>query len=536
MCLPNFAGKILLLLNSQAYKPTYLFLLFLLLSIILLVNLDASPIYILDEAKNAQCAREMLLRHDWVVPTFNGELRTDKPALHYFFMMFAYKLFGVNAFAARFFSAIFGICTVLVTYVYTKRFTNGFTAFCIALVLAMSPHFLFEFRLSVPDPYLIFFITLGLLSAFTWLEEDNKRQLYIAACSFALATVAKGPVALALPGASLLVWVILQKKWKTVFTWHLLPAFILLCVITLPWYVAVYKATNGAWTKGFFIEHNLNRFSDPQEGHGGFFLLPLLFVVVGLLPFMAFAGEAVKKTKPLLQNKLVRFSAIVFGVFVVFFSASSTKLPNYPMPCYPFAATVLGYFLSQLLDGQLGSKRYPLYILLTILTAIPVAGFFAANAEIEMQDVKGAALFLLIAPIAFLLLLFLWKKSWNNAVIAIGVGFSLLNILALHYVYPILYRQNPMSKTIDVVKKAPRVIAYRSYNPAYNFYLNQQVYLYPTLDSIKLALKEHPDAIIISRKEYLDSLNTLDVKVIATHHDVFELPTTIILTSNAKTE
>ena len=66
----------------------------------------------------------MLERNDLIVPTFNGELRTDKPALHYFFMMLSYKLFGVNEFAARFFSAVFGILTVCITFFYTKKFTN----------------------------------------------------------------------------------------------------------------------------------------------------------------------------------------------------------------------------------------------------------------------------------------------------------------------------------------------------------------------------------------------------------------------------
>ncbi len=87
-----------------------------LLSFMLLFRLGSSPIYILDEAKNAQCAREMLQHNDWVVPTFNGELRTDKPVLHYYFMMIAYKVFGINEFSARFFSAILGVLTVIITY------------------------------------------------------------------------------------------------------------------------------------------------------------------------------------------------------------------------------------------------------------------------------------------------------------------------------------------------------------------------------------------------------------------------------------
>ncbi len=88
---------------------------------ILIIRLGATPIYILDEAKNAQCAREMLQRGDFIVPTFNGELRVDKPPLHYFFMMAAYKMFGINEFAARFFSVIMGLLTIWFRFGYINR-------------------------------------------------------------------------------------------------------------------------------------------------------------------------------------------------------------------------------------------------------------------------------------------------------------------------------------------------------------------------------------------------------------------------------
>ncbi|MEJ7671145.1 MAG: glycosyltransferase family 39 protein [Chitinophagaceae bacterium] len=168
---------------------------------------------------------EMLQRGDFIVPTFNGELRVDKPPLHYFLMMAAYKMFGVNEFAARFFSVIMGLLTILITYRYTNRLFDKLTAFCATLVLATSTQFLFEFRLSVPDPYLIFFITIGLFSAFTWVKENNISQLYISSAAFALAILAKGPVALVLPAICLFVWVIIKKQWKTALTWHLIPAF-----------------------------------------------------------------------------------------------------------------------------------------------------------------------------------------------------------------------------------------------------------------------------------------------------------------------
>jgi 4-amino-4-deoxy-L-arabinose transferase-like glycosyltransferase len=521
----------LLFTNEEIKKRTWW--LFAALAIILFVKLGATPIYILDEAKNAQCAREMLQRNDWVVPTFNGELRTDKPALHYFFMMASYKIFGVNEFAARFFSAIMGLLTVLITFIYTRKHTNALTAFATAVVLTCSSHFLFEFRLSVPDPYLIFFITLGLFSGFTWLQQNNKAQLYIAAASFALATLAKGPIALALPGLCLLIWIVWKRKWKTVFTWHLIPALLLLCLITLPWYIAVDKATNGAWTRGFFIDHNLNRFSDPQEGHGGLFIITILFVTLGLLPFMAYIGEVIRKRKAVFNEELIQFAAIVFIAFVVFFSISSTKLPNYPMPCYPFAAIFLGKFIASVLNGNITTKKYPYYILIAITILIPVAGYFAIQQEEAAASTNWVSLLLLITPLLLLFYSFQHKKnvaSWF--VSAIVISYTVFNIIALQWAYPMLYNTNPVTATKEIVQKATAVYGYQLYNPSYNFYLDQHVKKISDPAELNTIAATNKNAVLITREEYLPDLKNINWKVIAKHHDLFELPTTVILAPN----
>ncbi len=80
------------------------------------LGLGTAQLFDEDEPKNAECGREMFARGDWLVPTFNEELRTDKPILVYWFMLASYHLFGVTEFAARFFSAVLGVGTCLLTY------------------------------------------------------------------------------------------------------------------------------------------------------------------------------------------------------------------------------------------------------------------------------------------------------------------------------------------------------------------------------------------------------------------------------------
>jgi len=517
--------------NISEYKTSDKWWLFAALAFILFFHLGAAPIYILDEAKNAQCAREMLQRNDWVVPTFNEELRTDKPVLHYYFMMVAYKIFGVNELAARFFSAVLGILTVGITYHFTKRFTTTLTAFCTALVLLASTHFLFEFRLAVPDPYLIFFITAGLLTAFTYLQQNKFSYLLIAAASFAFATLAKGPVALVLPGLCLLTWIVAKKKWKLVFTWKLIPALVLLATITLPWYIAVDRTTNHAWTKGFFIEHNINRFSNPAEGHGGIFLITILFVLIGLLPFSSYFGEVVKTRRLVFTNDLVKFSGIVVLAFVAFFSVSSTKLPNYPMPCYPFAAIILGKYLSAIIKGELRAGKYPVYILLLLSIVTPTVVFFAIQEQKEIAALKPLALLMLITPTCLLIAL-IWKNSTSyKRIVAIALSYTLFNIVTLHFVYPRIYNQNPVAKTLSIVKQHQQVYSYMLYNAAYNFYLDEPVKKIFNVDTLQAALKINPSAIVISRAENSADLQKLNLFKVAEHQDLFELHTNVLYVS-----
>src|SRR5262245_54243916 len=80
------------------------------------VNLGATHLWDVDEAIFSQTAREMFDRGDAVVPYFNGELFAHKPPLMFWMMMAGYELFGTTELAARFFSAVFGVGCVLVTY------------------------------------------------------------------------------------------------------------------------------------------------------------------------------------------------------------------------------------------------------------------------------------------------------------------------------------------------------------------------------------------------------------------------------------
>src|SRR5450432_3532460 len=66
-----------------------------------------------DEPRYAQTSRQMLRSGDWVVPKFLDEPREKKPVFIYWCQATAMKIFGDNAFAARFPSSLFVTLTLI---------------------------------------------------------------------------------------------------------------------------------------------------------------------------------------------------------------------------------------------------------------------------------------------------------------------------------------------------------------------------------------------------------------------------------------
>src|SRR6266404_3220939 len=129
-------------------------------------NLGACSLWDIDEGNNAEAAREMLDCGNWVVPTFNYQLRVDKPALLYWLQIGAFRLFGINEFAARLPSALAALAAVLLTYELGRQMFGAATGLLAGLVSASTGLFCAAAHFANPDALLNAFTTLTLL--FCW--------------------------------------------------------------------------------------------------------------------------------------------------------------------------------------------------------------------------------------------------------------------------------------------------------------------------------------------------------------------------------
>ncbi|MFW5758732.1 MAG: ArnT family glycosyltransferase [Bacteroidota bacterium] len=432
-----------------------------------------SPIYILDESKNAQCAYEMLTSGDGITPVFNGELRTDKPPLHYYCMMAAYSIMGKTPFAARFFSGIFGSILMLVLFLFVNQHSTKLHAWWSIFVLWASIHFIVEFHLAVPDPYLITFTGIGLMSFYHWMQTRKRWAIWGIYAMLGLGVLSKGPVAVALPGLAMLIYLLVTHQFslgvlRKLFSFSGILIFL---IIVIPWYYLVWKTTDGAWIEGFIVDHNINRFSDTKEGHGGFILLTAGYYLMGFLPFVFFIFPFVKTVWKSRTDSLMVFGSIITLVFVVFFSISKTQLPNYAMPAYPFTAILFGYFLSREAEKVYSVKfRWNFFAAFVFSLLLPIGVFIAIEIDPNLKGMHRLLFFLLPLVIGSLIATVLAFRGKNRiAFLTLGSAFCIGALTLIGGFMPQLSKRNPVYLSQSIVNTADSVAWHKDVNPAFIF-------------------------------------------------------------------
>src|SRR5262245_16499523 len=132
-------------------------------ALLALPYLGTPSLWDIDEGLNAEASREMLERGDWVVPTFNYELRTAKPALINWLQMLAYSAFGVDEWSARLPSAVAVALTALLTYELGRLMFGAATGLLGGVVLLSAAAVCGAARFANPDALLLLCTTLTLL-------------------------------------------------------------------------------------------------------------------------------------------------------------------------------------------------------------------------------------------------------------------------------------------------------------------------------------------------------------------------------------
>lgn len=343
-----------------------------------LPRLGAPSLWDIDEGNNAEAAREMLERDNWIVPQFNYQLRVDKPALLYWFQLAAYRACGVNEFAARLPSALAAMLVVLLTYQLGRRLFDAGVGLLAGVMLASALLFCGSAHFANPDALLNAATVLTFLVFWRGYAGGGSAWLLGIGLSTGLGFLAKGPVALVLPAAAIGLFLLSTGELRRLWCWQLPAGLAVWALVALPWFVLVGSETKGEFLAGFFIKHNQERFTAPMEGHGGFAFYHLVSLFLGFLPWSVFLVPALwyafrgdpgtgrhgdsatddESPRPRVALSPRRFLLIWSAVWFVFFSISRTKLPSYILPLYPAVALLTADFLERWRRGAVEPPRW----------------------------------------------------------------------------------------------------------------------------------------------------------------------------------
>jgi len=345
-----------------------------------------------DEGRYTEIPREMAVSGDFVTPRLNGVKYFEKPPLVYWLSALTFQQFGVSEFTARLWGALFSIFGVLMTYAAGRALYGRGTGIWAAISLSTTLLYYVLSQIILLDMAVAVTMS-GALFAFivAMREPAGKKRfgLFMAMYVFmALATLSKGLIGIAIPGAVIFFWILLLNRWKALWPFYPIVGTIVLLAIAAPWHILAAQANHDFLSFYFYHEHWL-RFT--TRIHGRFepwwYFLPIF--IAGLFPWVFFAVQAFRESlaggwKMRKENQDAWFMLIWVVFIIAFFSKSQSKLVPYILPVYPACAILIGRYLSRaweeremtLTRGFLNGVRILIGISLVLIVGAAVAHLF----------------------------------------------------------------------------------------------------------------------------------------------------------------
>lgn len=356
-----------------------------------------------DEINFAEIAREMLRTGNYLEPSMNYFLFTEKPPLFMWLQAMSMHVFGVGDFAARFPNALIGVVVLPLVYQLGKKLYSARFGMLWALAWTGSilPHL--YFKSGIIDPLFNLFIFLGIYGIInaTWVREQigfsNRSVGYwivYAGLFTGLAVMTKGPVAFLI--TALVVGV--------VFVWRgfKLP----LTIPQLLGYTAVVLGVTGIWFgvnylqngPQFIIEFTIRQwelFSTPDAGHGGFPGYHFVVLLIGCFPISIFTIHAFfHKEKTGADRQSMKFwMHVLFWVVLILFTIVKSKIVHYSSLAYYPMTYLAALSIEKLWDQRWKWKGYfswTFLILAIVIGIVPlVLPYFGMHPE-ELKPMLAA--------------------------------------------------------------------------------------------------------------------------------------------------
>ncbi len=302
----------------------------------MLRGLSHRPLWDPDEGRNAEVVREEIVEGHWLIPTFNGEPRLQKPPLYYWVTGGLCAYGGLREYTLRLTSLLSAMATLVFTFYLASLVVSVQAAAMGTLILASSIFFMLYSNIVIFDMFLTMLCTATVLFFWRFQMGGGTFFLVLAYLSTAMAFLTKGPVG-CLPMAFIALYRLFRTGppfWRT-----LIWGVPLVCLISLPWFF-VAAAHHPEGIVQFFLKENLQRFLQGYGGHREGWYYYLVVLALGAFPWILSVFRL-----PFVEDapKGWGFLALWFLGTIIFFSLSQSKSPHYVLPAFVPLSIMLGH-------------------------------------------------------------------------------------------------------------------------------------------------------------------------------------------------
>jgi 4-amino-4-deoxy-L-arabinose transferase-like glycosyltransferase len=407
-----------------------------------------------DEPRYAQTSRQMLQSGDWVVPHYLDLVRTAKPALIYWCQAGAMKIFGDNAFAARFpSSTATTLLLILLSIVLWRPIGLQRTVWTV-FIFATSGLVIAAAKMCLTDAVLVLWITIAQLCLYCiWRGRASWPVVLTMAVAMGLAGLTKGPVILGFQATTLLVLILirwldrrfvpivlddspkLDSPRRSLSAGKIIAGIFVVVAIVLPWVLAVNHRAP-AFMKNAVSHDVWDRMMTPLEQHTGPPGYYLLTIWATFFPWSMFLPLAIGLAIRYRRNPQTRFAlAAVVGPWIML-ECIRTKLPHYFLPAFPPLAFLTADAIVRSLHSQHQDLKSGSFIrgigIWAILVSILCLSPWLALLFYQPQP-RAAILTLSFVGVFYSLTVYLFFKSHRIAAGAVAMGLGMMMLVAVIY-------------------------------------------------------------------------------------------------------
>lgn len=359
-------------LAAQSYRRRAFVLLFLLLAT-RLVTMAAIPLNDDTEARYGEVARKMVASGDWVTLYSNyGTPFWAKPPLSTWVSAISMKWFGVSEFTARLPNLLLMIAAIAMIGIWIGRKQKADSGLLAAVIMGSMLLIYVVAGTVMTDTTLLFSTTLSLVAFWEARHSPGRKGRawgYVLFASFGIGMLAKGPVAIVLPGLPIFFWTLWQRDFvASVKRLPWVGGLLLMCAVFLPWYLMAEHRTPG-FLHYFFIDENFKRYLTSGWGdrYGSDHLHPMgtivLFWLEGAFPWSIICLVWLVKRKPSgwketfsRDRSLSRYLLLASMMPLVFFFFARNIIATYPLEALPPLAALMALVHGQKTDRPLAGR------------------------------------------------------------------------------------------------------------------------------------------------------------------------------------